>query len=187
MRPFWALLLATALIMLGSSTATAVPYVGTTPEAVSPIGSSPFAPCEPALTEDGTVYTSGEVEPHAAVDPDDEDFLVGGWQQDRWSDGGANGNSSAVSTDGGDTWTVIEDTKHSICSGGTPANGGDYERSTDPWVAVSPDGTAYFQSLSFNNTRDLANAVLVSRLEDGEWSDPVTLIRDTDNNVFNDG
>jgi hypothetical protein len=186
MRPFRVLLLATALVMLASSTATAVPYVGTTPEVVSPVDSSPFAPCEAAVTEDGIVYVSGEVEPHAAVDPDDEDFLVGGWQQDRWSDGGASGNSSAVSTDGGDTWTVIEDTKHSICSGGTAANGGDYERATDPWLAVSPDGTAYFQSLSFNNTRDLANAVLVSRLEDGAWSDPVTLIRDTDNNVFND-
>ena len=129
---------------------------------------------------------SGEVEPYVAVDPDDADFLVGGWQQDRWSDGGASGNSSAVSTDGGETWSVIAETKHSICSGGTAANGGDYERATDPWTAVSPDGTTYFQSLPFNNNRDLANAVLVSRLEDGAWSDPVTLIRDTDPNVFND-
>lgn len=69
---------------------------------------------------------------------------------------------------------------------GTAANGGDHERTSDPWVAISPDGTAYFQSLAFNNTRDLANAVLVSRLEGGTWSDPVTLIRDVDPNVFND-
>ena len=38
----------------------------------------------------------------------------------------------------------------------------------------------------YNNTRDLANAVLVSRLEDLAWSDPVTLIRDADPNVFNE-
>ena len=78
------------------------------------------------------MYVSGEVEPYVAVSPADPAFLVGGWQQDRWSDGGASGNSSAVSVDGGETWTVVEDTKHSICSGGTAANGGDYERSTDP-------------------------------------------------------
>ena len=185
MRPVRALLLTAALMVFASTAAVAVPYVATPPEAVSPVGSSPFAPCEPAAT-DGTVYESGEVEPYVAVSPDDADVLVGGWQQDRWSDGGANGNSSAVSADGGQTWSVLSETKHSICSGGTPANGGDYERATDPWTAISPDGTVYFQSLSFNNNRDLANAVLVSRLEDGEWSDPVTLIRDTDPNVFND-
>ena len=186
MRPFRAVLLTIALMLFASSAAVAVPYVATTPEAVSPVGSSPFAPCAAAATEGGTVYESGEVEPYVAVNPDDADFLVGGWQQDRWSDGGSSGNSSAVSTDGGETWTVIEETKHSICSGGTAANGGDYERATDPWVAISPDGTTYFQSLSFNNNRDLANAILVSRLENGVWSDPVTLIRDTDPNVFND-
>ena len=186
MRLVRTLVLTGALLLLGGGVAVAVPYQATTPVPVSPVGSSPFAPCPAAVTPGGTVYVSGEVEPYVASNPTDADFVVGGWQQDRWSDGGASGNSSAVSTDGGDTWAIIEGVKHSICSGGTAANGGDYERSTDPWVAISPDGTTYFQSLSFNNTRDLANAVLVSRLQDGAWSDPVTLIRDADPNVFND-
>ena len=55
---------------------------------VSPVGSSPFAPCGAAVTPGGTVYVSGEVEPYVASNPADLDFLVGGWQQDRWSDGG---------------------------------------------------------------------------------------------------
>jgi hypothetical protein len=186
MRIRHVLYLAVAIVLATANIAVAVPYSATPPADVSPEGSSPFAPCAPAETAGGTVYVSGEVEPYVAADPVDPTFLVGGWQQDRWSDGGANGTSSAVSTDGGQTWSVLSETKHSLCSGGTPENGGDYERSSDPWVAVSPDGTAYFQSLAFNNNRDLANAVLVSRLEDGIWSDPVTLIRDTDNNVFND-
>lgn len=186
MRTRRVLLLAAVLALGVSGTALAVPYESTAPKAVSPVDTSPYAPCMEAETAGGTVYVSGEVEPHVAVNAADSDFLVGGWQQDRWSDGGANGNSAAVSTDGGDTWTIVKDPKHSLCSGGTADNGGDYERSSDPWMAVAPDGTAYFQSLSFNNNRDLASAVLVSRLEGGEWSDPVTLIRDTDNNVFND-
>jgi hypothetical protein len=180
------LLLSVALLLGVSGTAVAVPYDAASPQAVSPVDTSPYHPCPAAETDGGTVYVSGEVEPHVAVDPADPDFLVGGWQQDRWSDGGANGNAGAFSIDGGETWTVVDDPKHSLCAGGTAANGGDYERSSDPWMAVSPDGTAYFQSLAFNNNRDLANAVLVSRLENGQWSDPVTLIRDTDPNVFND-
>lgn len=187
LRPRPVLYLAVAIVLTTANTAIAVPYEPSTLDPVSPTAGSPFAPCPEAATPGGTVYVSGEVEPHVAANPDDPTFLVGGWQQDRWSNGGANGNSSAVSTDGGVSWSVVSQTQHSICAGGTPANGGDYERSSDPWVAVSPDGTTYFQSLAFNNNRDLANAVLVSRLEDDNtWSDPVTLIRDTDPNVFND-
>lgn len=186
MRLRRALMIAVVLVLGLSGTAMAVPYEATPPDAVSPVEGSPYAPCAAAATTGGTVYVSGEVEPHVAVDPVDSSFLVGGWQQDRWSDGGANGNSAAVSDNGGDSWTIVDDPKHSICAGGTEENGGDYERSSDPWMAVAPDGTAYFQSLSFNNNRDLASAILVSTLVDGAWSDPITLIRDTDNNVFND-
>jgi hypothetical protein len=49
------------------------------------------------------------------------------------------GNRSGESTcsDGGLTWTINANTKSSICTGGTAANGGDYERASDPWVDFS--------------------------------------------------
>ena len=38
-----------------------------------------------------------------------------------------------------------------------------YERASDPWVSFGPNGDAHQISLSFNNTANLDNAVLVSR------------------------
>src|SRR5881409_3788718 len=52
----------------------------------------------------GEIFLNAEVEPSLAVDPTDPNHLIGAWQQDRWSNGGANGIVSAVSFDGGHTW-----------------------------------------------------------------------------------
>lgn len=110
------------------------------------------------------------------------------WQQDRWSNGGAHGLGTAVSTDAGATWTDVTPPKFSRYAGGTAANGGDCERSSDPRVSFAPNGDAYPISLSVNLFTNFATAVLVSKSTDGghTWSDPVTLIRDTDPWFFND-
>jgi hypothetical protein len=104
---------------------------------------------------------------------------VAAWQQDRWSNGGARGLLTAVSHDGGATWDTTFP-HFSTCAGGTQANGGNYERSSDPWVSFSPNGTAYQISLSVNFVNDPATAVLVSKSTDGgdTWSEPTTLARD---------
>ncbi|HEX7838937.1 MAG TPA: hypothetical protein VF469_15775 [Kofleriaceae bacterium] len=68
-------------------------------------GASPFgAGCGGA--QPGVAFTSVEVEPSVAVDPTDPAHLVGAWQQDRWSNGGANGLGTAASFDGGATWVL---------------------------------------------------------------------------------
>ena len=63
--------------------------------------------------------------------------------------------------------------KFTFCSGGTAANGGDFERASDPWVTFSPDGAAYQIAIAFNGL-DLTNAVTVSKSTNGgaTWSDP---------------
>jgi hypothetical protein len=61
------------------------------------------------------------------------------WQQDRWSDGGSHGLLAAVSHNGGDTFAYSAP-HFSNCAGGTPANGGNYGRSSDPWVSWAPNG-----------------------------------------------
>lgn len=92
-----------------------------------------------------------------------------------------------MTLDGGATWTTETSLKTTFCTGGTPANGGDYQRATDPWVTFGPTGIAYQLSLSFNDavppftTFDFDHALLASRSTDGglTWSNPVTVRRDT--------
>jgi hypothetical protein len=76
----------------------------------------------------------------------------------------------------------------SRCAGALPGSVGDYERATDPWVSFGPDGDADQITLAFNDTRNLANAILVSESQDGglTWSTPTQVRRDTANTVFND-
>ena len=147
-------------------------------------GPSPFASC--TVGGPGTVTVNGPVEPYIAVDPTDLNHLIGVWQQDRWADGGAHGNVSAISRDGGATWSRSS-AHFTLCSGGTTANGGDYERATDPWVTFSPNGDAYQIALSFN-VSDFGNGILVSKLPRGSdtWGEPVSLIRDASAFAQND-
>lgn len=141
--------------------------------------------CE-AVAVSGTLYMDAEVEPHVSMHPADPLHLVGAWQQNRWSGGGAQGVLIARSDDGGVTWTRTA-APLSRCTGGTPGNGADYERASDPWTAIAPDGTAYVMSLSLNVVGNADNAMLVVRSTDGgrTWGDPITLIRDGAD-AFND-
>jgi hypothetical protein len=133
-----------------------------------------------------------EVEPFVMVDPSNPNVLIGTWQQDRWNDGGSRGIVTARSTNGGASWTINANTKSSVCTGGTAANGGDYERASDPWVAISPNGTAYLMTLSVTQEPggfgSHPNAMLVMRSTNGgaSWGNPTTLIRDENQNVLND-
>jgi hypothetical protein len=152
-------------------------------------GLSPFAAGCDGVPAVGTLYFNSEVEPMIAVNPRNTSNVVAVWQQDRWSNGGARGLLSAVSQDGGYTWTTRM-AAFSRCTGGTVANGGDYPRASDPWVSFGPDGTAYQSSLSFAGDTLAAgssSAILVSRSTDGglTWSNPATVIQDG-SDFFND-
>jgi hypothetical protein len=133
-----------------------------------------------------------EVEPFVAADPSNPNDLVGAWQQDRWNDGGSRGIVTATSTNGGTSWTINSNTKSSVCTGGTAANGGNYERASDPWVAISPNGTAYLMTLSVDQeaggfgSHPSAMLVMRSTNHGASWGNPTTLIRDESQNVLND-
>jgi BNR/Asp-box repeat len=186
--------------------AVLAPQAGAVPAAnegpvVAVSGASPIAGCLGDQPGSGTNFVDSEVEPWVAVNPVDPDGagpaeagdnLIGAWQQDRWNNGGSRGDVTASSFDGGITWTINANTKSSICTGGTAANGGNYERASDPWVDFSPDGTAYLMSLSVDTNPGgfgtSPNAMLVMRSSDGgaTWNDPITLKRDENPNVLND-
>ena len=147
-------------------------------------GPSPFAAC--TIGGPGTVYVNSEVEPWVAVNPTNANNIVAVYQQDRWNNGGAHGLVTAVSHDGGNTWSRTW-AHFSFCSGGTAANGGDFDRASDPWVTFAPNGDAYQISLSASADL-LTSGILVSRSTDGgdTWSEPITLIRETSAFNFND-
>jgi hypothetical protein len=141
-------------------------------------GASPFAPGCEGGNQSGTNYQNTEVEPWVDVNPANPANIIGVYQQDRWSTGGAHGLVAAVSHDGGATWTHTW-AHLSLCAGGNAANGGDFERSSDPWVSFAPNGDAYQISISFNDSNGV-NGVLVSKSTNGgdTWSEPITLARD---------
>jgi hypothetical protein len=156
-------------------------------------GTSAFAGCTaddvPGQTgTDSTNYLHSEVEPWIDVNPTDTDNLVGIFQQDRWSDGGARGLVATVSMDGGGSWA------QSVIPGITVCSGGFYQRSTDPWVSFSPNGVVHQLALSFNDLQapftefDFDHALLASRSTNGglTWSAPVVVRRDTAPTIFND-
>jgi hypothetical protein len=154
-------------------------------------GPSPYASCtalDPG-SPPGINYLNAEVEPWVAVNPAHPSNLIGVFQQDRWSNGGARGLSTAFSLDGGATWGEPPAPHFSKCAGGTAANGGDYDRASDPWVSIGPDGTAYQVSLSVNAAQTVS-AILASTSNDGgkTWSEPATIQRDDSPTrfVFND-
>jgi len=149
-------------------------------------GPSPFANCNVPLGMGEIVYVNGEVEPWVATNPQNSENLIGVWQQDRFQIIGSHGQLTGVSHDGGQTWTKTF-AHFSRCAGGNAKNGGNYERSTDPWVTFSPNGTANQIALAVDLS-DALEAILASRSPDGgdRWSQPKVLLADTDPNVFDD-
>ncbi len=171
-------------LILGFAT---VQSAAANPVIVAPLtqisGPSPFATCAvgasvpPAPGE--TLYVNAEEEPWLDVNPASTTNMIAVWQQDRWSNGGAHGLVAGVTHNGGASWTRTF-AHLSECAGGNAANGGNYERSSDPWVSFGPTGTAYQISLSFD-ANTARNGVLVSKSADGgdTWSEPASLIRDS--------
>lgn len=151
------------------------------PTATPVSAESPYASgCNGAQT--GRNFRNSAVEAWVAVDPRNPLHLVGAWQQDRWSNGGASGLLAAASFDGGGTWTRSSPA-FSSCASGTSR----FARASDPWVTISPNGIVHYMSLSLggpNNT----HAMMASRSTDGglTWSPPVALIQEAGPDILND-
>lgn len=162
-----------AALLFASTAASAAPVV------VS--GPSPFASC--TIGGPGINYVNSEVEPWVAVNPANPSNVIGAWQQDRWSNGGAHGLVAGYSFDGGQSWKQTN-LPFTACAGGLG-----YERASDPWVSIGPDGTAYTVSISFNQSNN-NNAVAAAVSKDGgqTWGNLSVLIADNEPSLqfFND-
>src|SRR5438105_3537562 len=150
---------------------------------------SPFAAGCDQTPITGVLFSGAEVEPMIAVDLVNPNNLIGVWQQDRWSNGGSAGLRTGVSQDGGRSWAIAQ-APFTRCTGGNAANGGNYARASDPWVAITPSGTAHQIAIAFNGgtfAPGSQGAVLVSRSTDNgfTWSAATALIVDG-TQFFND-
>jgi hypothetical protein len=150
-------------------------------------GPSPFPVNCGGGAAGGTVYRNAEVEPWVTANPQNSRNLVAVWQQDRWSNGGAQGNLTGVSFDRGRSWTLPDPPPFSVCAGGTDENGGNYDRASDPWVSFGPDGSAHQIALAISADQ-VISAILVSTSRDGgrSWGPITTLQRNDTAALFND-
>jgi hypothetical protein len=158
-------------------TATAAPPVLASP------GTSPFLGCtadqpDAQQAAGSVLFPNAEVEPRLDVNPTRTRNLVGAYQQDRWSDGGARGLVTSVSQDGGASWHRV------VLPGVTRCSGGRYDRASDPWVSFAPNGDLYAISLSFD-VFDTHNAIIVSKSTTrGEtWGPPLEITADDTNGL----
>src|SRR3989442_15433000 len=137
------------LVALGVSLAVVVfgPLTPTTavPFSVAPLtlvsGPSPFAACD-IFGEPGTNFLNAEVEPWVDVNPTNPRNIVGVWQQDRWSNGGARGLVAGGTHNGGGEGKRggIPNNKKSSC--GVLA-GINYDPASNPWLSFAPNGPLY--------------------------------------------
>jgi hypothetical protein len=187
MRRSRLMLIGAILVMLGAPTmAIASPGTYVLGPAITASGASPFAGCadggDPDANPAPINYVNTEVEPFVAVNPTNLNNIIGAYQQDRWSDGGAHGLVASRSFDGGLTWAQ-NFAPFSTCSGGTR-----YARATDPWVSFDSAGRAYQISLGIDNATLVSSDIEASTSADGgtTWSAPVVLVNDTTGTHFND-
>jgi hypothetical protein len=167
-------LLALVVVLAGSTSASAQSL-----ERIS--RASPFNATCGGPANGGTLFLNAEVEPWVTANPKDGDNLVAVWQQDRWSNGGAQGNLTGVSFDRGRSWRIPTPPPFSRCAGG------EYDRASDPWVSFGGDGSAHQIALTVSADQ-VISAILVSSSRDGgrSWGPITTLQRDTTATLFND-
>lgn len=142
----------------------------------------PFAGCvgvgaDPGASPPGVNNPNAEVEPFIADNPASTRNLVSTWQQDRWSDGGAKGLLAGWSADGGRSWqdSVLP---FSACAAPFARQVAPFDRASDPWVSIGPDGTAYGQGLVFNANDNHNGVAAVTSVDGGRTWQNLRLVID---------
>ena len=172
--------------LLASGAAYATSFAAST---LQYVGDHALAGCS-APAVGGVSYPGAEVEPNLAVNPTNPDNVIEVYQQDRWSNGGAHGLWTSVTSTGTNSkpnWKAVSAAPaFDVCTGNST-----YDRASDPWVTFAPSGNAYQIAISFSlipGAFSGPSGVLVSKSTNGgsSWSSPTTLIADNSANILND-
>jgi hypothetical protein len=132
-------------------------------------GGSPFAH---GCGTGATTQRGAETEAHLAVAPRDPARLVAAWQQDRYRTAGTLATGVSMSANGGRTWRRVD------LPGTTTCPAGGFDRTSDPWVSIGADGTAYLSTVPGRIAKgSVVTKVVVNRSLDGgaTWSGPVVV------------
>ena len=185
----------TVAVLLALAPAAGAADYDVGPQVLASPAVSPFDPCADQAENlpDQENFEGTEVEPLVAVNPTDQDNVIGVFQEDRWSDGGAHGLLAAVSHDGAATWAHSW-AEFSSCSDKPETTFREpLPRATDPWVSFDAGGRAYQVGLPIIDGTLGESAITTSYSDDGgmTWSDPVDVARQTPQNdpfglAFND-
>jgi hypothetical protein len=171
----------TVAVLLLPAAAQAAPLDADRPVLTS--ATNPLATCPPDGS--GINFPGAEVEPWIGVNPTNSANIVGIYQQDRYSNGGAKGTTATVSTNGGTSWTQVAVPNDTRCTGGS------FQRSSDPWLSFGPDGVLHAMSLVTDpdiGAEFGANGMTYNRSTDGgfTWEPAIRLITDPAGRFLND-
>jgi hypothetical protein len=134
----------------------------------------PYASCTAGADGAGVSYPSAEVEPSVSVDPRNPDRVIGVFQQDRWSDGGAKGLAAVWSANGRDFHQTA--LPFDACASGGLSL---YDRASDAWVSFGPDGTAYADGLGLSIARNSSGVAAATSYDGGRtWRNTTVLVDD---------
>jgi hypothetical protein len=179
-----AALAATAVMAALAPAALAADYAVGPPVPASAPVSPLLNPC-PFQAETATQenFEDTEVEPLVAVNPINPDNVIGVFQQDRWSDGGAHGLLAATSFNGGASY-ARDWPEFSACSDKPETPQFEHlPRATDPWVSFDAAGRAYQVGLPIvDGSLTGESAITTSYSDDGglTWTAPVDVTRAND-------
>ena len=184
-HPFTGLLSGVVVALAVAAAASAAAH--TTGPLVTVAGPSPFGSCvDPVPGNDLNTV----VEPSVAVNAANPSVAVAAWQQDRWGNpnqGGAHSLLSGATTDGGLSWPAIGIPPFTKCAGGTASNNGNWDRASDPWVSIAPNGDAFHVALVFNWFNGLSAVTISKSTDDGvHWTNPA-YVGNYHNNSFTTG
>jgi hypothetical protein len=165
-----------ASLAIGAPVAWGADYTPDPPVMASP-QLSPFDPCAAQPESEAQEnFEDTEVEPLVAVNPTNQNNVIGVFQEDRWVDGGAHGLMAGVSQNGGASYGPAW-ARFSSCSGNPDE---EFPRATDPWVSFDAAGRAYQVGLPiFDGSLVTGGAVTTSYSDDAgvSWTKPVDVQR----------
>jgi hypothetical protein len=172
-----AAILAVVPLTIGSGTA----WAHTGSDLVQASSGDPTAACT-AGAESGTNFPNTEVEPYVSVNPWNPHQVIGVFQQDRWTNGGAHAGGEVWSNDG------VHFAEGLLPFGTCGAPGGtSYDRVSDLWVSFGPDGAAYASGLEFDAATNRNGVAAATSFDGGRsWKFTQPVIADDDPAIGDD-